>query len=288
MLTILLSILFVSFIGALAFFIYLNHVVYSGFHLEHVNCEFDYQQLYPEYKEHFAPTVNGKKIQLQELNPQSGHPVILAVHGQENCSEAFLNICKKTAPNCRIFLLNTRNHGKSDDSRSNTIIQYQEDIEAAVHYIINELNIHQPITLLGHSMGGASVLNAAQNLKRVKAVISIASFADLRKITKQLFITNKLPPLFVEGALNYLEIKVGKKIDTLSPLNAVRQLKQDILICHGKKDTQIPVDEAYLFRELKLPNTEVFISENANHSNILDEEITLNAIEKFIAKLKQQ
>jgi dipeptidyl aminopeptidase/acylaminoacyl peptidase len=184
--------------------------------------------------------------------------------------------------------LNTRNHGKSDDSRSNTIIQYQEDIEAAVHYIINELNIHQPITLLGHSMGGASVLNAAQNLKRVKAVISIASFADLRKITKQLFITNKLPPLFVEGALNYLEIKVGKKIDTLSPLNAVRQLKQDILICHGKKDTQIPVDEAYLFRELKLPNTEVFISENANHSNILDEEITLNAIEKFIAKLKQQ
>jgi fermentation-respiration switch protein FrsA (DUF1100 family) len=67
-----------------------------------------------------------------------------------------------------------------------TTIGYQErlDVEAAVHYALNDEKAGRPVVLWGVSMGAAAVLMAAAELPEVAAVISDSAFPNYEEVIK--------------------------------------------------------------------------------------------------------
>lgn len=74
-----------------------------------------------------------------------------------------------------IVKIDLAGHGKSEKSRKNwTHEQYSHDIIS----VINQLNSNE-IILIGHSMSGAYVSEAALNLPQIKAIILVDTLKDL-------------------------------------------------------------------------------------------------------------
>lgn len=81
-----------------------------------------------------------------------GHPIIIA-HGLYGSSDNWVSIAKDLAKNFEVFLIDQRNHGASPHTNSHTYQDLKEDL-------LEFMNDHRikKATLLGHSMGGKTVM----------------------------------------------------------------------------------------------------------------------------------
>jgi pimeloyl-ACP methyl ester carboxylesterase len=97
---------------------------------------------------------NGIRIHYYHAVPAPGKPVILAIHGVMDTGLTWASVATRLQKDYDIYMLDTRGHGLSDpftaaDDR-NTMIK--DVVEAA-----QKLGLQKPV-LMGHSMGGATVI----------------------------------------------------------------------------------------------------------------------------------
>lgn len=74
------------------------------------------------------------------------------------------------------LLLDLRHQGESGGARSTIGYQERLDVEAAVHYALEQEKAERPVVLWGVSMGAAAALLAAAETPEVSAVISDSTF----------------------------------------------------------------------------------------------------------------
>ena len=86
-------------------------------------------------------------------------------------AEAFL------ASGLNILLVDSRNHGQSDDDGHSSLPKFAADLSSAIDWVKQQPEHDGPITLCGHSLGGGAVLLAAADRNDISAVISLATFA---------------------------------------------------------------------------------------------------------------
>ncbi|MCG8426883.1 MAG: bifunctional alpha/beta hydrolase/OsmC family protein [Chromatiales bacterium] len=139
--------------------------------------------------------------------------------------------------------------GNSDGDFANTNFSSNvQDLLAAANEL--EIRYQPPSLLIGHSLGGAAVLAAAQQLPSVKAVSTIGAPATADHV-QHLFSSTK-PTLESEGQA---EVKIGFRTFTikqqlLDDLNRytnveyIRQLNRALLIFHSPVDSVVSVDQA--------------------------------------------
>ncbi len=108
-------------------------------------------------------------INIHYTETGKGNTAIVFVHGWLgntnwwNSQEAFLK------DRYKIVKIDLGGHGKSDKTRLNwTSKQYSDDLIT----VINQINASEVI-LVGHSMSGAFVTEAAVDLPKVKAIILV-------------------------------------------------------------------------------------------------------------------
>lgn len=87
----------------------------------------------------------------------NGKPVII-LHGLFGALDNWLSFGKSLAEDHIVYLVDQRNHGKSPHSDIFTYEAMAEDL----HEFIEDHNIQQPV-LIGHSMGGKTVMKYAVN-----------------------------------------------------------------------------------------------------------------------------
>ena len=114
-------------------------------------------------------------INIHYTETGKGNTAIVFVHGWLgntnwwNSQEAFLK------DRYKIVKIDLAGHGKSDKTRLNwTSKQYSDDLIT----VINQINASEVI-LVGHSMSGAFVTEAAVDLPKVKAIILVDTLKDL-------------------------------------------------------------------------------------------------------------
>jgi pimeloyl-ACP methyl ester carboxylesterase len=114
-------------------------------------------------------------INIHYTETGKGNTAIVFVHGWLgntnwwNSQEAFLK------DRYKIVKIDLGGHGKSDKTRLNwTSKQYSDDLIT----VINQINASEVI-LVGHSMSGAFVTEAAVDLPKVKAIILVDTLKDL-------------------------------------------------------------------------------------------------------------
>lgn len=167
------------------------------------------------------------------------------------------------------------------------ITKWAHNLAIADRYGIDVDNIF----LVGHSMGGQSVLNAAKELPFIKGVAALAAYdigaAFRDKLEKELF-------LMIETEGQCLKMSSASEVyenalynqQELSVLNRYEELsKHNVLLVEASDDTVAPPDKMLmpLYKKLKELNTNIqYKSIKSNHSFIGRRMLLTNLVGEWI------
>jgi len=144
-----------------------------------------------------------------------------------------------------------------------TTAGYKEvgDLRAAIKHLKSR-NIKN-IGAIGFSLGAATILMTSSD--DIKAIVADSSYANLNLMIDALyrqFFLLKYPFTITTKLL----AKLFLKIDTskVSPENTIKNTTAQVLLIHGEKDSQIPLENSQRLHNSN-PKTELWIVEDADH-----------------------
>jgi len=202
-------------------------------------------------------------------------PTLIFVHGLGSNREELLEQAKLLYEHgYSALLLDLRNHGKSEGEITTLGFQEIFDVEGAVNFLItrNEVDPNR-IGLVGHSLGGATVILAAAYIPLIKATIAESAFTSLEdNIEQGVRELTGLPSFpFAPLVVWFGEREVGAKIHLVRPIDHLAQIApRAILFIHGEQDSLVDVSNSRsLFEAAKEPK-ELYIIPNAGHGGLLE------------------
>jgi len=181
--------------------------------------------------------------------------------------------------------------GSSDGDFENTNFSGNiEDIISAVNFLRD--HYEAPQLLIGHSLGGTAVLNAAGDIPECKAVVSIGSPATadhlLEKFPDELkqIKRNDEVTISLGGKAFQIKRQFVEDLQSQATTNKIGKLRKALLILHSPLDKIVPIDEATrIFISAKHPKSFVTL-DKADHllSDAEDTEYVANIIEVWAAR----
>lgn len=137
--------------------------------------------------------------------------------------------------------------------------------------------------VIGHSLGGMSVMNAIkQGLTTDKAVI-IGSGDIVQDITDDFVAKLGLKPIISKLLCDCFEQKYGGKMNDYSAYKAAETTLIPTLVIHDKNDPEVPVKAGINIRQ-HLKNGELMLTEKLGHRKILADHQVIEKIINFIKK----
>lgn len=160
--------------------------------------------------------------------------------------------------------------GHSDGEFANTTFTSNVgDLVAAARHVADR--DMAPALLIGHSLGGAAVLKAAEDIPSAKAVVTIGAPFDPGHVTHNF--QGALERILEEGTaeveLAGRPFKIGRDfvedVSAASLEPAIRNLRRALLVLHAPRDTLVGIDNASrIFLAAKHPKSFVTL-DNADH-----------------------
>jgi len=207
--------------------------------------------------------------------PQNGK-VIIFVHGlganrSDLLDEAGLAVSKGYGA----LLFDSRASGESEGNVNTLGYSERLDVHAAVDFVHAQAGSDAPLALFGHSMGTGSVLLAAVEIPRLRAVIVESAFETLEdNVHEGVKALTGLPSFpFAPLVVFFGERETGVDIHAVRPIDFVGKLSPTaLLFIHGAKDATVSVRNAYdLYAAAKAPK-QLYILPEAGHVKFLQAE----------------
>lgn len=171
--------------------------------------------------------------------------------------------------------------GKSEgDFSSSSLTTNIADLLSAAHWL--KTHYVQPVILIGHSFGGAAVLQVAEHLHGVKAVVTIAAPYDPQHITH--LIGSSLPEITTRGkakvSIAGKEFTIGKEfvedLATHQTEQRIKSLDTALLVLHSPVDKIVDIENARLiYQAAKHPKS--FISLDKTDHLLTDQDDSIYA-----------
>lgn len=240
-------------------------------------------------EEIYINSLDGLKLYGRYYHIKDGAPVQILMHGykgsarRDMCGGHYL--AKKLEHN--ILLIDHRGCGKSEGKTITFGVRERYDALCWVKYITNRFG-KVPVFLVGVSMGGATVLMAADlDLpSNVVGIIADCPYSSPKEIIKKVCRDRGMPsfiyPFVTIGAWLYGGFNPNKE----GALKSVKNTRVPILILHGKKDGFVPYEMAEKIHSSALGFCEIHYFDSADHGmSYLSEPIRYEAVTKeFIEK----
>ncbi len=172
---------------------------------------------------------------------------IILCHGYRMSKERMTRIARMF-PHDSLLLFDFRGHGCSTGDIISLGCHEVVDIFAAVDFIRNNSDTKDlPLIGIGVSMGGASLIAATAQGAPFEALIIDSSFARLHEqITHRFKTSTGLPTIpFMLPTIWLFEHTIGCPVETISPVDAIQEIKCPILIIHSLDDEFTPVHQAH-------------------------------------------
>jgi pimeloyl-ACP methyl ester carboxylesterase len=134
-----------------------------------------------------------------------------------------------------------------------------QDIESALHWMIQQAKNIQGIHLIGHSRGGGDVILAASKYQSEFPIKTVHTWAGISDIGSRFPNEEELKKWKQEGIRYVMNGRTKQNLPqyfslyedyqrNASELNieiAIKDLKIPITLYHGDKDTSVPIEEGY-------------------------------------------
>lgn len=156
-----------------------------------------------------------------------------------------------TAEGIAVLLFDFTGLGESEgDFSESDFSSNVQDLIAASDFIANEYTHTDTQFLIGHSLGGAAVLKAANQLDRIKTVITIAAPFDPMHVSA--IFEDQLDTIKEKGKA---EVNIGGRsfqlskqflqdIEAQKPEEEIAQLRKPLLVLHSPQDNIVGIDNA--------------------------------------------
>jgi uncharacterized protein len=186
--------------------------------------------------------------------PGAGTAGIVVCHGfpaNRECLLEFIPWLHRAG--FHVLTFDFRALGESSGDLCSFGLHEKEDVKAAVAMLAAQPGVEKDaIGAMGLSMGGATVLLAAAETPRIRAVVTDSAFARLDEMVAERF---RPVPVFYRGALCTsvrfcAERLSGYTTADVAPVAAIRRIApRPILLIHGGADQLVPVRHARMLHD---------------------------------------
>jgi len=145
--------------------------------------------------------------------------------------------------------------GESEGSfRETTLTTDVLDVVAAASWMMNEQGV-APVALVGHSMGGAAAVQAAEQLETVRSVVTLGTSNRVGWRIRQLLRTADMDVLEREGETGVVindriypvTLEFIQDLDSHDLAETVSSWDKALLMVHGTNDRVVPIGDAERF-----------------------------------------
>ncbi|BDW91735.1 alpha/beta hydrolase [Muricauda ruestringensis] len=215
-----------------------------------------------------ADFLNGAKFtiekvvghQIQTYHWPGNKETVLLVHGWESNTYRWRNLIKKLREaGFNIIAFDAPSHGYSSGKHL-----YVPLYEEVVNYMVLK---HDPKHLIGHSMGGMTIVyNQYKNPKdSVEKIITIGAPSHIQDFIDHFQDLLKLNNRVMKNLDNYIENRFGFKIDQFSTAEFAQSISKKGLLFHDKLDKIAPYNASVSVSE-KWKNSKLISTEGLGHS----------------------
>jgi pimeloyl-ACP methyl ester carboxylesterase len=223
------------------------------------------------YRETGIRTRSGKTLFAWWVPAAMPAPTIILLHGWGGNAELMLPLALPLhGARLNVFLLDARNHGRSDSATFSSLPRFAEDVAEAIDWVRRQGgNQTDRVVLLGHSVGGGAVLFEASRRRDIAAVISIGAFAHPEWMMRRYLGRFRIPELFTAWVLRYVEWIIGHRYEEIAPMYTSCRITCPVLLIHGTADKTVPVTDALAIRNnCNKESVELLLIENADHESV--------------------
>ncbi|MGE5797388.1 MAG: alpha/beta fold hydrolase [Ignavibacteria bacterium] len=115
-------------------------------------------------------------VKISYIEAGKGSPALVFVHGLNINKTYWSSQIEEFSKKYKVAALDLAGHGESGTRKDYSVQAYGEDVAS----VVNNLDLKE-IILIGHSMGGAIIIDAARLLKgKVKGLIGVDTYHELR------------------------------------------------------------------------------------------------------------
>ena len=224
---------------------------------------------------------------------EPGAPVDICFHGYR--SHPLTDFCGGSQVSFRlghnVLLVDQRAHGKSQGSAITFGIRERQDALEWIHYAREKFGADCKITLLGVSMGAATVLMASglDLPHNVRGIIADCPYDSPEEIILSVGKKMHYPPALIRPFLHLGALLYGRfSLGAMDCSRAVQAAQVPILIIHGEADTLVPADQSRkiaeknprLIRRVTFPGAEHAVSYLADTARY--EALVLDFMDKIL------
>ena len=213
------------------------------------------------------PAKDGGSLEVWRVEPEGGsRGIIVFAHGWSRNRDRMVG-------RARIFgkmgfttvIHSARDHGNSSPHRFMNAPHFAEDIEAVLNWV------REPVLLYGHSNGAAAaVIVANRNPDKIKLLFLEGCYAKTREALLSLYrgYNRLFGTFFAPMVVLWMEIFYKNGLDSISPANLAPNIDLPVLIIHGERDQNFPLNHAWRLRDsFPAGRAELFVARNSDHSS---------------------
>ena len=208
---------------------------------------------------------------------------VIILHGYPFDKGNVLGISAFLQEDFNLLFFDFRYLGRSQGKYTSLGYHERKDLEAAAEHLRSRGQ--EKIGAYGISMGAAVILLGAET-GRIDAAVADSPYATLSNMLGHTYrVFGPLKHLFTASTSVLTKLILNININDISPADSVKKLDAPVLVIHSKKDSQVPVENAYQLKEAN-PDIELWILEGSGH--ISGMEISRDDYEKRIRKFFQE
>lgn len=222
------------------------------------------------------------------LKYHSNSPTIILSHGFEGSKLNVLNVAKnlyKNGYNCLLF--DFRAHGESKGKITTFGYREQEDLKAAINYILdNSLIKNKNLGLYGISMGAAISILVSEEYEEIKAIVADSSYPTLQEALERYFeLLYHIPNWVIRYPIRLAYIlRFFRDPKDISCLKRVEDIhNKAIFFINGENDIRTPPIYAKRLYEKANGPKKLWIIPYAEHrrKTLFSDEVYINKVVSF-------
>jgi pimeloyl-ACP methyl ester carboxylesterase len=165
-----------------------------------------------------------------------------------------------------LLAFDARNHGSSSPVAQPTVGTFAQDVLSAIAFLRKRGMTR--MGLVGLSVGGGAVIDAAGWEKSIRTVITVGAISHPVALMKYEFSKRHVPGFLASFLLDYMRRRYDLDFDAIAPLNNIARAEADFLIIHGENDQTVPLAQGQALAAAGRPEkTRLWVVPEKGHSD---------------------